>query len=43
MLGAARVIAIDNVPERLALARLSGAETIDFDGRDEKILEKLKE
>jgi threonine dehydrogenase-like Zn-dependent dehydrogenase len=43
MLGAARVIAIDNVPERLALARLSGAETIDFDGREEKILEKLKE
>jgi threonine dehydrogenase-like Zn-dependent dehydrogenase len=31
MLGAARVIVIDNVPERLALARLSGAETIDFD------------
>jgi threonine dehydrogenase-like Zn-dependent dehydrogenase len=43
MLGAARVIAIDNVPERLALARLSGAETIDFDGTDETILEKLKE
>jgi threonine dehydrogenase-like Zn-dependent dehydrogenase len=43
MLGAARVIAIDNVPERLALARLSGAETIDFDGTDGTILEKLKE
>jgi len=43
MLGAARVIAIDNVPERLALARLSGAETINFDEENETILEKLKE
>jgi len=43
MLGAARVIAIDNVPERLALARISGAEALDFDGVDETILEKLKE
>jgi threonine dehydrogenase-like Zn-dependent dehydrogenase len=30
LLGAARVIAIDTVPERLALARKSGAETLDF-------------
>jgi threonine dehydrogenase-like Zn-dependent dehydrogenase len=30
MLGAARVIAIDTVPERLAMARSVGAETIDF-------------
>lgn len=30
MLGAGRVIAIDRVPERLALARLGGAETIDY-------------
>src|SRR3982750_4638348 len=30
LLGAARVIAIDTVPERLALARASGAETLDF-------------
>jgi len=30
LLGAKRVIAIDTVPERLALARSSGAETIDF-------------
>ena len=29
MLGAGRVIAIDNVPERLAMARAGGAETID--------------
>ena len=30
LLGARRVIAIDTVPERLALAREAGAETIDF-------------
>ncbi len=30
LLGAGRVIAIDTVPERLALARTAGAETIDF-------------
>ncbi len=30
LLGAERVIAIDTVPERLALARAAGAETIDF-------------
>jgi threonine dehydrogenase-like Zn-dependent dehydrogenase len=30
LLGAERVIAIDTVPERLALARASGAETLDF-------------
>lgn len=30
LLGAERVIAIDTVPERLALAQASGAETIDF-------------
>jgi threonine dehydrogenase-like Zn-dependent dehydrogenase len=30
LLGAGRVIAIDTVPERLALARASGAETLDF-------------
>jgi threonine dehydrogenase-like Zn-dependent dehydrogenase len=40
ILGAARVIAIDNVPERLALAR---AETVNFDEEDDTILEKLKE
>lgn len=34
MLGAARVIAIDTVPERLALAKSSGAETIDFMAED---------
>jgi len=30
LLGAKRVIAVDTVPERLALARKSGAETIDY-------------
>ena len=30
MMGAKRVIAVDTVPERLALARQSGADTIDF-------------
>ena len=34
LLGAARVIAVDTVPERLALARASGAETIDFMNED---------
>jgi len=34
LLGAERVIAIDTVPERLALARQAGAETIDF-GEDQ--------
>jgi threonine dehydrogenase-like Zn-dependent dehydrogenase len=34
LLGAERVIAIDTVPERLALARQSGAETIDFQKED---------
>ena len=30
LLGAERVIAIDTLPERLALARAAGAETVDF-------------
>jgi len=42
MLGAARVIAIDCVPERLALARSFGkAETIDFEA--EKVYDRLQE
>lgn len=42
MLGAGRVIAIDRVPERLALAKLHGrAETIDFEKVD--VYEKLME
>jgi threonine dehydrogenase-like Zn-dependent dehydrogenase len=34
LLGAERVIAIDTVPERLALAREAGAQTIDFKKED---------
>jgi threonine dehydrogenase-like Zn-dependent dehydrogenase len=34
MLRAGRIIAIDNVPERLALAKVSGAEVINFDEVD---------
>lgn len=42
LLGAERVIAIDEVPERLAMAREQGqAETIDFS--KEHVLERLKE
>ncbi len=41
MLGAGRVVGIDRVPERLALARAAGAETIDFD--DEEVYERLNE
>ncbi|HEV7401433.1 MAG TPA: zinc-dependent alcohol dehydrogenase [Chthoniobacteraceae bacterium] len=42
MLGAGRVIAIDRVPERLAMAREKGkAETINFD--EEDVYERLQE
>lgn len=34
MLGAERVIAIDKVPERLEMARASGAETINYEEQD---------
>jgi threonine dehydrogenase-like Zn-dependent dehydrogenase len=42
MLGAERVIAIDQVPERLQMAREGGAETIDFDEVDD-VVAVLKE
>ena len=44
LLGAKRVIAVDTVPERLALAREAGAETIDYaQGKvQETILELTK-
>lgn len=45
MLGAGRVIAIDNVPERLAMAERHGrAETIDFDQFDvyDRLMEMTK-
>ncbi|MGH9903844.1 MAG: zinc-dependent alcohol dehydrogenase, partial [Pyrinomonadaceae bacterium] len=42
LLGAARVIAIDRVPERLRMAETEGkAETLNFD--DEEIFDKLRE
>ncbi|MBR8315244.1 glutathione-dependent formaldehyde dehydrogenase [Burkholderia dolosa] len=41
LLGAAQVIVIDRVPERLAMARDGGAITIDFD--DESVVERLNE
>jgi threonine dehydrogenase-like Zn-dependent dehydrogenase len=41
LLGAERVIAIDTVPERLALARQAGAETLDF--MKEDIYERIQD
>lgn len=41
LLGAERVIAIDTVPERLAMARAGGAETLDF--REDDIYEAIRE
>ena len=43
MLGAARVIAIDRFPERLALARNLGAITVDYSEEDVKVLTALRE
>jgi threonine dehydrogenase-like Zn-dependent dehydrogenase len=43
MLGAARVIAIDRVPERLALARSIGAITVDYSHEDVSVLAALKD
>ena len=41
LLGAKQVIVIDNVPERLAMARAGGAIAINFD--DEDVLDRLAE
>ncbi len=41
VLGAGRVIAIDTVPERLALARDAGALTLDF--RNENIYDRIQD
>jgi threonine dehydrogenase-like Zn-dependent dehydrogenase len=41
IMGASRVIAIDEVPERLAMARASGAEVLDFKELKGEIYEKL--
>ena len=41
LLGARQVIAIDHIPERLAMARAGGAITIDFD--EESVVQRLNE
>jgi len=41
LLGAERVIALDDTPERLAMARQGKAETVNFDDGD--VVERLKE
>ncbi len=41
LLGAARVIAIDDVPERMRLAADAGAEVLNFD--EESVFERLKQ
>ena len=43
MLGAARVIAIDRLPERLQMARSIGAVTVDFSEEDVSVLTALKD
>jgi threonine dehydrogenase-like Zn-dependent dehydrogenase len=43
MLGAARVIAIDRIPERLALARQVGAVTVDYSEDDMSVLTALRD
>lgn len=41
LLGAGRVIAVDSVPERIAMAQAGGAETLDY--RDEKLQDHIVE
>jgi threonine dehydrogenase-like Zn-dependent dehydrogenase len=43
MLGAARVIAIDRFPERLAMAQGIGAITVDYSDQDVSVLTALKD
>jgi threonine dehydrogenase-like Zn-dependent dehydrogenase len=43
MLGASRVIAIDRLPERLALARSLGAITVDYSEEDVSVLTAVKD
>jgi threonine dehydrogenase-like Zn-dependent dehydrogenase len=43
MLGAARVIAIDRLPERLEMARSLGAITVDYSEEDLSVLTALKD
>src|SRR6185312_14652468 len=41
LLGAGRVIAVNSVPERIAMAQTGGAETLDY--RDEKLQDHIVE
>jgi threonine dehydrogenase-like Zn-dependent dehydrogenase len=43
LLGAARVIAIDRIPERLAMAQGIGAITVDYSDEDVSVLTALKD
>ncbi|RZJ38207.1 MAG: glutathione-dependent formaldehyde dehydrogenase, partial [Brevundimonas sp.] len=43
MMGAERVIAIDQVPERLQMARDAGAETIDFSDVEGELQDRIKQ
>ncbi|MEO8726352.1 MAG: zinc-dependent alcohol dehydrogenase [Acidobacteriaceae bacterium] len=43
LLGAARVIAIDRVPERMKLAQAAGADIVDYTDVDNDIIETLKQ
>ncbi len=43
LLGAGKVIVIDQIPERLAMAKEAGAETIEFDEKEENLYEMLKQ
>jgi threonine dehydrogenase-like Zn-dependent dehydrogenase len=43
MFGAARVISIDRIPERLALSRSVGAITVDYSEEDVSVLTALKD
>jgi threonine dehydrogenase-like Zn-dependent dehydrogenase len=43
MLGAARVIAIDRLPERLEMARAMGAITVDYSEEDVSVLTALRD
>jgi threonine dehydrogenase-like Zn-dependent dehydrogenase len=43
MLGAARVIAIDRLPERLEMARSFGAVTVDYSEEDVNVLTAIKD
>jgi threonine dehydrogenase-like Zn-dependent dehydrogenase len=43
LLGAARVIAIDRLPERLEMARSLGAITVDYSEQDVRVLQALRD